>query len=175
MEVQITLQREDWSTYQSYITKALPRKYRTWMDSFWANTAILTIFAIVFMLIFRRHNNFHWPTAISTGIFFSLLVALFFFNLYKIRKAFVPQENGIFCGTHKFTFSDEGIASEGKGYVGHHSWEIVHRIEREQGMILIYLDTAYAYVFPESKLADPDGFYRYVSERYSISNNKFSS
>jgi hypothetical protein len=34
-------------------------------------------------------------------------------------------------------------------------------------MIMIYLDTAYAYVFPESKLDNPDEFYNFITEQYS--------
>lgn len=167
MEIQINLQKEDWKLYQSYIEKELPKKQKTWMDSIWVNMFVWMVVAIVFMTILRNISHFHWPTAASVAIFFVLISALFFFNIFKIRKAFEPQESGTFCGSHRFIFSGEGIASKGKGYEGRHSWEIVKKIERAPGMILIFLDTAYAYVFPESKLDNPDKFYNYISEQYS--------
>jgi hypothetical protein len=83
------------------------------------------VVAIVFMSIFQSFSHFHLPTAISVAVFFILIFALFIFNMFKIRKAFEPLENGVFCGKHKFTFTDKGIASEGDGYEGNHSWEIV--------------------------------------------------
>jgi len=167
MEIQINLQKEDWKLYQSYIEKELPKQQKTWVDSFWVNVFVWMVMGIIFMTIFQNLSHFHWPTATLVAIFFVLISALFFFNMFKIRKAFEPLENGTFCGSHKFTFTPEGIASEGKGYEGHHSWEIVKKIERAPGMILIYLDKAYAYVFLESKLDNPDEFYNYISEQYS--------
>jgi hypothetical protein len=174
MEIQITLQKEDWKLYQSYIEKALPKQQKTWMDSFWINLFVWMGLAMVFMAIFQSFSHFHWPTAASVAIFFVLIFVLFLFNMFKIRKAFEPLESGIFCGRHKFTFTSDGIITEGKGYEGHHSWEIVKKIERAPGMILIYLDKVYAYVFPESKLDDPDEFYNYISEQYSNVTNQSS-
>lgn len=167
MEIKINLQKEDWRRYQSYIGKALPNNRKTWMDSFWVNMFVWMVVGIVFMTIFRKFSHFHWPTAVSVAIFFVIISALYFFNCVKIRKAFEPLESGTFCGDHKFTFSSKGIASEGEGYEGCHSWRIVKNIERASGMILIYLDTAQAYVFPESKLDNPDEFYNYISGQYS--------
>lgn len=167
MEIQIDLQKEDWKLYQAYLEKELPKHHKTWMDSFWVNLFGWMVIAIVFMTVFQQNSNFHWPTAISVAVFFVLISAIFFFNMLKIRKAFEPLESGVFCGSHKFTFSSEGIASEGNGYNGCHSWEIVKKIERSSGMILIYLDKVYAYVFPETKLDNPDEFYQFISEQYS--------
>ena len=175
MEIQITLQKEDWRLYQSYIERELPKRSKTWMDGLWVKIFIWMVMGIVFMTIFQCFSCFHWPTAAYTAIFFLLISAVFFFNLFKMRKAFEPLENGAFCGSHKFTFTSEGIASEGKGYKGHHSWEIVKKIERAPGMILIYFDTAYAYIFPESKLDNPDEFFNYISELYSTYNKSVQS
>jgi len=47
----------------------------------------------------------------------------------------------------------------------------MQKIERAQGMIIIYLDTVFGYVFPESKLDDPDGFYKYISEHFKNESN----
>ncbi|CAA0106655.1 Uncharacterised protein [Halioglobus japonicus] len=174
MEIQITLQQEDWKLYQSYIEKELPKHLKTWMDSFWVNMLIWMVIAFVFMSIFNQHSEFHWSTAISVGVFFIIISALFFFNMFKIRRAFEPSEDGTFCGDHLFIFDDYGIKSQGNGYKGTHSWGIVKKIERAQGMVMIYLDTASAFVFPESKLKDPDGFYNYISERYSNVTNQAS-
>jgi len=167
MEIQITLQKEDWSLYQGYIEKELPKHLKTWMDSFWINMLIWMVISFVFLFIFNQYSSFHWPTAVSVGAFFIIMFALFIFNMFKIRKAFEPSDAGIFCGNHVFSFDEHGINSEGDGYKGRHSWTMVKKIERAQGMILIYLDTAYAYMFPESKLKDPDGFYKFISDQYS--------
>ncbi len=174
MEIEIDLQKEDWKLYQRYIEKELPKHHKIWMDSFWVNLFVWMVIAIVFMAVFQQISHFHWPTAISVTVFFVLISALFFFNMLKIRKAFEPLESGVFCGSHKFIFSSQGIVSEGNGYKGYHSWEIVKKIERTSGLILIYLDNVYAYVFPEIKLDNPDEFYHYILEQYSTVTSQSS-
>ena len=174
MEIQITLDKQDWKSYQGHIERELPKRMKTWMDSAWVNMIIWMVIAFLFLSLFNRHSNFHWPTAISVGVFFITISALFFFNMFKIRKAFEPSEAGTFCGDHLFIFNEQGIISEGKGYKGNHSWSIVKKIDRAEGMILIYLDTAYAYVFPESKLKAPDDFYGLIYEQYSNVTNQAS-
>lgn len=87
--------------------------------------------------------------------------------MFKVRKSFEPSDTGSFCGVHRFRFTEQGIESEGNGFVTNHSWQIVKKVERTQGMILIYFDTAIAYAFPESKLSDPDGVYKYILERFT--------
>jgi len=52
------------------------------------------------------------------------------------------------------------------GYEASHRWSVVKRIERANGMILIYLDTACAYVLPENKLEDPSRLFNYLNEEY---------
>lgn len=172
MEIQITLEKEDWKKYQSYIEREFPKRFKTWMDSFWLNLLIWMVIAFVFMSIYTKVTTFHWPTAISVGVFFVLIAALFIFNMLRIRKAFEPSEKGTFCGKHDFRFTDHGIESEGDGYRGCHSWEIIKKVERAQDMILIYIDTVYAFVFPEAKLTDPEMLFSYISERYSNVTNQ---
>lgn len=95
-----------------------------------------------------------------------LILAMRVLRLNKARKAYEPMENGIFCGMHKYIFTDDGIASEGKGHKGWRAWETVKEVERAGGIILIYFDTVHAHVFPEAKLAKPDEFYEYVLWRF---------
>ena len=167
MDIEINLDKQDWRNYQSYVERELSKHHRTWMDSFWVNVIVWFVVAFSFMFIFQQKSNFHWPSAISAAIIFVLIFMVFIFNIYKMKKAFEPSANGVFCGKHKFTFTENEIISEGKGYTGQHSWEIVQRIEKSRGMVLIFIDTAYAFVFPESKLENPEEFYNYVVEQLS--------
>ncbi len=167
MEIKLNLRKEDWMLFQAHVEKELPKQIKTWMDSFWASLVIWIVVVTISMTLFQYSGEAHWPTAIGTAIFFILIFVSVFANMFKMRKAFEPLEDGVFCGDHTFTFSGEGIASEGRGYKGHHSWEIVKQIERTPEMILIYLDKAYAYVFPVSRLDSPDEFFKYISEQWS--------
>lgn len=166
MEIEITLEKEDWRRFQSYIEKELYKQKKNWIDGFWVNLVAWAFMTSLFMWAFDKFSDFHWPTAVFVLAIFILITLMYFFKVYKIRKAYEPMESGIFCGKHKFIFTDEEIISEGEGYQGRHAWKIVKRVERGNGIILIFLDTIHAYVFPEGKLVDPDGFHEYVSWRF---------
>ena len=166
MDILIKLEIEDWNKYQSYIEKELSKSVKSWTDSFWFNLILWAVIGFIFMSIFRNLSEIHLPTIAVVSVFFILLFVLFIFNLLKLKKAFAPSKSGIFIGEHQFVFDEEGIKSKGQGYEGKHSWSVVQRVERTNGMIIIFLDTAYAFIFPESKLEKPDQLYNYINEQY---------
>ncbi|ASP39516.1 hypothetical protein CHH28_12900 [Bacterioplanes sanyensis] len=162
MEVTINLEQQDWLALSSHLEAAARNEHKTWMDSVWFNFLVGFAIAILCTVVFNRFSEFHWPTAIVVASFLIALLTVHFFRSIKIRRSFDPLVDGIFCGKHTFTFSERGIESQGKGYRGVHAWSLVKKIERVSGMILIYLDTANAHVFPESQLESPDEFYRRI-------------
>lgn len=166
MEILIKLELEDWNLFQLHLEKELPKTIKSWTNSFWFNIILWAVISFIAMSIFHNISQIHWPTVGFTSIFFILFFGLFIFNLSKLRKAYAPSENGVFIGEHKFIFNEEGIKTTGQGYEGSHNWSVVKKIDRVNNMILIYLDTAYAYVFPENKLENPDQFYNYINEQY---------
>lgn len=166
MEIEITLEKEDWRRFQSYIEKQLWKQQKNWTDGFWVNIVFWALMAALLMKFFHRFSEFHWPSGLFVFVIFGLIAIMYFYKANKLRRAFEPMESGGFCGKHKFVFTDEEILSEGEGYQGRHAWKIVKRVERGNGMILVFLDTIHAYVFPEGKLTEPDEFYEYVSWRF---------
>lgn len=164
MEIQIKLDKNDWKKYQKHIENELPKSLNLWINNFWINMVSWMVVTIAFMTIFKRFSEFHGPTAISVAVFFILIFAIFKLNMFKVRKAFEPSEIGTFCGEHTFIFSDDGIVSKGAGYSAKHSWEIVKKVERANGMVLVYLDTCSAFLFPEAKLENPEQFYTDLSQ-----------
>ncbi len=171
MEIHINLTKLDWSKFQTHVEKELPKKYKTWRESIWFNFLVWFFLGIIFMVIFNQFSTFQWQTAVFVAMIFFLIFLVFILNLRKLRKSFEPLDNGVLCGSHVFKFTDNGIESKGKGYNGHHSWDIVKKIERASGMVLIYLDTAYAFIFPESELDDPEEFYSYVTKKFTNAKN----
>ena len=166
MDISINLDVEDWYRFQSYLERELPKTKKSWTNSIWFNLVLWAVLAFFFISIFQNTNEIHWPTAALVSGFFILLFILFLFNMAKLKKAYAPSQTGVFIGEHQFVFDEEGIKSNGQGYEGKHSWSLVQRIVRSNGMILIFLDTAYAYVFPESKLENPEQLYNYINEQY---------
>lgn len=165
MEIEITLEKEDWRRFQAHVEKQLWKQQKNWTDLFWVNLVFWALMAAILMMFFHKFSEFHWPSGLFVFVIFALIAALYSYKANKLRKAYEPMETGVFCGKHKFVFTDEEIISEGEGYQGRHAWKIVKRVERGNGIILIFLDTMHAYVFPEGKLDNPDEFYEYVSWR----------
>ncbi|HEX7028365.1 MAG TPA: YcxB family protein [Gammaproteobacteria bacterium] len=168
MEIEITLEKEDWRRYQSYIEKQLWGQQKNWKEALWVNIVVWALMAALLMMLFHNFSEVHWPTGLFVFVIFALIAVIYFHKAHKLRKAYEPMESGVFCGKHKFVFTDEEIISEGEGYQGRHAWKIVKRVERGNGIILIFLDTIHAYVFPEGKLDSPDEFYEYVLWRLRL-------
>lgn len=173
MQININLDKRDWQKFQDHIGKELSKNTKTLSSTSWANISVWVLLVAIFIVLLNYIDNFDWQTALVVSIFFICIFTVFILTLMQMKKAFEPGDRGIFCGEHEFVFDEQGISSKGSGYTAKHSWSIVKRIERVSGMILIYFDTAYAFVFNETKLADPDAFYKAISEFYS--NNRMEN
>lgn len=171
MELSINLDKNDWIKYQTYLQKKLQKETAAVTGSFWFNLLFWAAFAFLIMLFFPAGQQFHWPTAITTAVFFLLIIILFLFNLGKLNRAFVPSEEGIFTGEHQFIIDELGISSKGSNYEARHVWPGVLRIERTGGMIMVFLDTAYAFVFPEHKMNDPDAVYQQIKAYHDAASD----
>jgi uncharacterized membrane protein len=164
MEVNITYEKNDWLCFQSYLEKEIVKKSRASWDKVLSNLIVWAVIGSVGMFVYRQFNHFHWPTAGYVFAFCTVIFIFFIRDMNKLKHKFAPTESGVFIGTHKFEFTKEGIKSNGAGYNSFHTWSVVKKIVRENGSIMLFLDTAYAYIFPEHKLDDPNGFYDYLKE-----------
>lgn len=167
MQIQIDLEKQDWVQYQAYIEKNLQSQSTAGTGKRWVTT-LTWVLTIAFMLALNFIDRFDWPTAAFVSLAFVSLCALVLLHYASAREMVEPTDDGVFCGRHTFTFTEEGIASRGRGYHGLHSWELVKNVVRAQGMILIFLDSIYAYVLPESKLPDPDELFDYVTRQHQL-------
>ena len=174
MQIEIDLEKADWAKYQTYVEKRLPAQASLAVNKRW-RTILIWLLTIMFLLALNFVRHFDWPTALFVAAVFIALFGVVLIQLASVRKAFEPAADGVFCGHHKFTFTDEGIASSGRGYHGLHSWNLVKKVIRAEGMILIFLDTIFAYVLPESKLADPDALFEHVTQQYQAAQTRAAS
>jgi hypothetical protein len=164
MEVNITYEKEDWFKFQRYLEKELLRSKRATWDKVFVNLISWALIGAIGMFAFRLIEYFHWPTAGFVCAFAVIIFLLFIRDLNKMKSAFAPSESGSFIGDHKFVFTELGIESTGAGYNAFHAWSAVKQIVRKNGLIMLFLDTAYAYIYPEDKLDNPDALYNYVKE-----------
>jgi hypothetical protein len=137
-------------------------------NSFWFNLVLWMVISFAFMLIFQNLSKFHWPTAGAVAFFFVCVWILAVFNVLKQRKVFAPSDEGVFVGSHRFLFDEEGIHSEGIGYKSFHHWGVVKATKRDAGMIMVFIDTALAFVFPEDRLDDPETLYHALMRYQSL-------
>jgi hypothetical protein len=85
--------------------------------------------------------------------------------MYRLQSSLTPSELGTFVGNHRFVFKEDGIHSEGKGYKAYHDWNVIKSVERNDGTIILFLDTAYGFLFPENQLENPTDFINMVNHR----------
>lgn len=164
MKIDLTLTSKEWYDFQKYMQRKKQKELKGVIGGFWPNLIFWSVLTFVFVILFHFIGRLHYPTLIFCFVFFSAIIGLFFWNIYRLQKAFVPSENGTFVGEHCFIFDEVGIHCEGEGYKSSHEWKAVKTIIRENGTIMFFIDTAHAFIFPETQLSDPDGFLNTINK-----------
>ncbi len=166
MEISLQLELADWQRFQKHVERKLSISNRASINNPFISGIFWISFGALAMMLYRRIDVFHAPTAIFVSLFFILFIVLFISNLVNMKKKLSPLESGVFIGRHSFTFNEAGFIAIGKDYETKHDWSIIKKVDRGNGLILLYLDSYYAYIFPEEKLADPDAFYDYITVQH---------
>ena len=168
MEIKLKLEKQDWRVFNKYLCKKVAMKNKSLLDNVFVNIIIWMTIGLIIIFTFESFGGLHWPTAVVVTLVFVYLYLITFLKNKQLLSALEPMDNGSFCREHSYKFAEEGITTE-NGII---PWSMILEIERAQGMILLYLDTAIALVFPEQKLEQPDKFYDYVSKLHSsVSRN----
>ncbi len=172
MEFSIRLNEKDWKQFYSYVQKELAKSKPPMAGQLLFNILLWFFIAFEFMLVFfiYKKDIFNLSTAFAVTTFFLIIIMVYFSSLVRIQKASRPSSRGIFIGEHNFSFDEEGISSKGENYESKNGWGSVLKIERAMGMIIIYFDTTYAFIFPESKLEEPNDLYNYIHDKYEKYN-----
>ena len=162
MELEVELTRKDWADFNKYVQKARLKESRGTLGGFPSNLVIWIVLVAVFVILFNTVREWHWPTAIFLLVVFVCAFLLFIWNIYRMQALLMPAENGIFVGRHRFVFDETGIHTAGDGYTGFHRWEKVRSLEQGDGMIIIFFDTVYGFVFPETQMENPAEFVEHL-------------
>lgn len=169
-DLTIRYDHEDWLKFQAWLEKAIPKSVKSNQDHFLVNLIIWAFIAAGAMWLFRQTSHFHLPSAAYTTALCGLMFYAYIRYMMRLRKAFAPSEHGSFLGTHHFSFNDEGIQTEGRNYRCHHQWSAIQRLERDNGLIMLFVDTANALILPEHKLQDPDALFGYLKAHVRSDN-----
>lgn len=171
MQITLKTSQDDWFAFNQHILTQRPKTHRTWLDNPWIMTPCWVVLALLLLFIFGLNDHFHAPTALAVSIYLVVFIGALILNAKLKQQAFAPDPQGTFVGEHTFVFDETGIASSGDGYHAQHAWRLVKKIERisqrvsnsDRKLILVYLDTCFAYIFPESQLENPDDFYQQIN------------
>ncbi|EDP60795.1 hypothetical protein AND4_07744 [Vibrio sp. AND4] len=93
-------------------------------------------------------SDFHWQTSLATAIPFIIFSGLLVLNSIRIKKSFVPNENGIIIGEKSIEFTEKGIHEVNAFGSCFIKWEAVEAIEENKGDIYIFVDKNAAIIIP---------------------------
>ncbi|MCP3927792.1 MAG: YcxB family protein, partial [Bacteroidetes bacterium] len=125
----------------------------------------LVSFNPFFYIGFTYVGSVHYPTAILVSSIFLIVIGLWIWNVIRLNRALAPSEHGPFFGKHRCVIDETGIHLERKGYKRYVDWHAVKLVERGNGMIMLFIDTAQAFIFPENQIDDIDEFMQKINRR----------
>ncbi|MGV7222032.1 MAG: YcxB family protein [Nitrospinales bacterium] len=164
MEIKIKLEKNDWKTFNAYV--AAENKNIIWRGNrslYYLYVALVAVVTFIFV----------YKYSIDTSTAMALIAIFVLASLYnknytsKLFKLYEPSDDGWFLGKHKFSFDEEGIKTQGDGSSSFQSWSTVKKIVCGHGMIMIFIDTANAFIFPAAKLNNPEEFYNHINNLYT--------
>ena len=167
MKITVRLERADWERFQKHVQKEIRRSAERPFAWHIGNILLWAVLAVVGLTVLDRMGGFHWPTAVFVGSVFLVIAVQVVYDVQRIARRFAPSDEGPFVGEHRFEISEQGIESEAATYHATHAWSVVKRIERVDGVTMVFLDTAFAFLFPEDRLDDPDAFFSYLNACHS--------
>ena len=167
MEIEITLNSEDWEKSQKHLAhKIMGLRYPSSRKGLLLGYALIIAYFIFFL---HEHDAIHLGTFFFTTTLFCIYILLYWYFSRKYRKAIIPKEDGIFVGTHKFGFSDSGIDIKSKHTKAFIEWSGIKDISQNEDYIFMFLDINRAHVLPKRDIDNPDSFFDSLCELFNKS------
>ncbi|MDL2275428.1 shikimate dehydrogenase [Desulfosarcina sp. OttesenSCG-928-G10] len=164
IRIELTQDKKDLKKFQKHTSKKLRKKTKGGVWRFVVFEVIGGFIALTGFTIMGVYGaSVHWPTAFVFSLLWIYGGFYVFGNLKRIEKDFGGSGLG---ESHLYSFTKDGISLQVKDYYAWCSWNEIQEVERVKGMILLFIYPAVAYVFPEHKLEDPDGFYQSIMTLY---------
>ena len=166
MNILLKLEVEDWENFQLYVDKEIFSSVKPWVNNFWLNILFWGVFGYLSKAFLHKTGGIHWPTFTIVFVFFILIIILNTTKQAKIKQSFTPSESGGLFKQNQYYFNEKGIKITSQDFESNQGWSTVQRIVRAEGMILVFIDKTFAYIFPETKLENPDELYSYLNEQF---------
>jgi len=175
MNLTININLQDWKLFQQFHHSQLINRSRSKTIEFFVNLVLWAFIGFVFMAAFNQLSHFHWPSALSVFIFAATMYFLSTLKYKKLMKSYEPSDNGTLIGEHTFTINEKGISSKGKYYNCLHDWSAIKHIMQTNELVIIYIDTMNAFIFPKKEISDPNSFYNHLIELNTKYNKSLQS
>ena len=175
INAEIQLTPADYRSYQKSFQNYIRKKARPLLGGFWSDLIIWGILIVLFMFIFQRWNGFDIMTALFVGSVALAFIGILIFELIKLNRATYPKPDSWYYEPMSYQFDESGIQCQ--SVIGNTTtkWEGIQDIERNNGLILIFIENNQAFVLPESQLNDADELMtqiqRWVSNKPGKSHN----
>ncbi len=165
MKFDLKLTAAQWSGFQKYMQRKKQKELKGIINGFWVDLIIWIALAFFFYIGFTYVGSVHYPTAIIISCIFLIVIGLWIWNVIRLNRALAPSEHGPFLGKHRCIIDEAGIHLERKGYKRYVDWHAVKLVERGNGMIMLFIDTAQAFIFPENQIDDIDEFMQKINRK----------
>lgn len=167
---------EHWRLFTKHLQQTVYKNHKTWLDKLWITWPAYFVIALV---LFALHDwwsprPFDNATAVVTFVFMLVNFMGLIYNATLKQQAYAPRQDGNFLQPHQYTIDEHGIQAQSKHSSGQHDWFCVNRIDRvankNNPIILVFLDTMFAHIIPENQLQNPDATYQTLVAFYKAAN-----
>lgn len=164
MNIKIKYEKSDWKAFRKCLKGMISTPRRSLLDRIVPAIAFWMVMGIIATFYYEKVTMFHIPTAILSIV---LMMAVFVSQSYRVKrrlKFYEPSENGDFLGEHEFQFEETSFKTISRSSECQYKWDVVLKIERAEGMIMLFVDSARAFILPENQLDNPDDIYQKLIE-----------
>ena len=172
MEAAINLGLKEWNDFNYYLEQSFADQSKTNWMAILSRVLLWFLIAFIFLITFQLRLT---PQLVPVAVVAGLAAASYLLQSIRVQKIialFTPSATGTFCGPVKFYFGQQKLEIVGEGHGGHINWTSVKKIEKDENLIMIFIDTAMAYVLPVEQLHDPEALYLYALERWQEANTQ---
>jgi len=156
----INITKQDYLDYSQFAAKRLCKPKNKKGSAFLKNMILWFVLTVAFMIIFQiksiNLSNFHLQSSLVTGLPFVIFICAFFFNIRKIRKSSIPNENGLMIGKKTIEFQVEGINEAHPFGNCFYKWEAVEALEENKGNVYIFVDKLLALIIPSKSFSNAE-------------------
>jgi len=124
--------------------------------SFALSEGVVLLACTLFFVVFGALMVFRWRSLLEP----------------TLRRQYGMGKNLTFLGVHRVSLHEHYLRNESPVSLAFYRWEMVEGVQRQAGLIMIYISAVMAVLVPErafANAAEADAFYAALMDRYEVS------